>query len=292
MTAAKTGLVAALIEAQGEMESPKKTAMNPHFRSRYADLAGVLDACMGALRAHGLTVIQTVDTDERGDYLASELVHVGGESRTSRYPLRPVKADPQGLGSALTYARRYSVMALVGIAPEDDDGHAATNRERVPDPPAPAPGGDSCPRCGVVGSIIKGKAEYGGGYLCFKKKGGCGAKFETLEEVKQAGSPLPPSPPLGPPPDGSPSGGRSGPTGSEEVIEELRGVDTIAGLEELKARALLEDVRIEWFARAFEVAANESDLAALSAAVAIECQPSEREGLKAAYKKAARRIGR
>lgn len=121
-----TQIAAAVIAAQGEMPSAKKTADNPFFKSKYADLAGCIEAARPVLKAHGLGVIQSADCD--GEYAVVEtlLVHGSGEWLKSRTVLRPTKADPQGMGSAVTYARRYAYMAIIGQAAEDDDGNAAS----------------------------------------------------------------------------------------------------------------------------------------------------------------------
>lgn len=115
----------ALSKAQGEMEHASKSEENPHFRSKYADLASVWDALRKPLSSNGLAIVQTLGS-ETADFLETMLVHSSGQFFISRYPLRPVKSDPQGFASAITYARRYSIMAITGIAPDDDDGNAAT----------------------------------------------------------------------------------------------------------------------------------------------------------------------
>ena len=103
-----------------------KDATNPAFRSKYVSLQGTLNAVEQALRDQGIAIVQQTDIDDTGTILVTRLIHESGEWLGSRYPIRPVKQDPQGEGSALTYARRYALMALVGIAPEDDDGNAAS----------------------------------------------------------------------------------------------------------------------------------------------------------------------
>ena len=140
-TGRHVGLVEALIAAQREFRPAIKDSVNPHFRSRYVDLAGAVDACQDALGRHGLAVIQATRLDPAGIVvLVTELAHVSGESRTSEYPLLPAKdRDPQALGGALTYARRYSLMAIAGLAPEDDDGETASGRGGPPAPKAPQP---------------------------------------------------------------------------------------------------------------------------------------------------------
>ena len=126
-------LAAALAKAQGIMLGAAKDAANPFFKSSYADLASVWAACRAPLAANGLSVIQTtgIDADGRAQ-LITTLAHSSGEWISGHYPVRPVKDDPQGLGSAITYARRYALSAMVGIAPEDDDAEAAMDRNAKP----------------------------------------------------------------------------------------------------------------------------------------------------------------
>ena len=108
------------------MTNAAKTSNNPHFRSKYADLASVMDACMGPLNAAGIAVLQPTGEDEVGRYVETILLHAeSSESLKCRVPLILQKNDMQGYGSAVTYARRYGLMAMAGIAPEDDDGNAA-----------------------------------------------------------------------------------------------------------------------------------------------------------------------
>ncbi len=120
-----TAIMPAFIKAQGNFDKARKTATNPHFKSKYVALDGVIDAVSDALRAEGIAIMQMTDIEDARTVLNTRLIHESGEWLGSRYPVHPVKSDPQGEGSALTYARRYSLMALVGIAPEDDDGNAA-----------------------------------------------------------------------------------------------------------------------------------------------------------------------
>jgi hypothetical protein len=123
-------LAGALAKAQGEFTTAKKSADNPFFKSRYADLAEVVAACRAPLAKHGLCVIQQVVRDEAGVMLRSTLAHASGQWIASEYSVIPVKADPQGWGSAITYARRYSLAALVGVVTDDDDdGNAASGRD-------------------------------------------------------------------------------------------------------------------------------------------------------------------
>jgi len=120
-------LAAALAKAQGQIEGAKKDSLNPHFKSKYADLASVWDACREALSTNGLSVVQSAENSPDTGYgVTTLLLHHSGQWIRGTLHLRPTKDDPQGAGSALTYARRYALAAFVGIAPEDDDGAAAS----------------------------------------------------------------------------------------------------------------------------------------------------------------------
>jgi len=119
-------IATALASAQANMGKALKQANNPHFRSKYADLGNVMDACLPALNEAGIAVIQPTGEDEAGRYVETILIHgESGESLACRVPLIVSKNDMQGFGSAVTYGRRYGLMAMAGIAPEDDDGNAA-----------------------------------------------------------------------------------------------------------------------------------------------------------------------
>jgi len=121
------GLYVALAAAQSDMGPALKESVNPAFKSKYADLANVMAACLPALNAHGIAVIQPPFQDDAGNrYVKTVLVHgASGESVECAVPLIVGKNDMQGYGSAVTYARRYGLMSMAGIAPEDDDGAAA-----------------------------------------------------------------------------------------------------------------------------------------------------------------------
>lgn len=121
-------LAKALAKAQMEMGKAIKESTNPAFRSKYADLGNVMDACLPALNKYGIAVIQPFVTDDiNGKAVKTVLIHEGGETLECAVPLIIGKNDMQGLGSAITYARRYGLMAMAGIAPEDDDGNAAVS---------------------------------------------------------------------------------------------------------------------------------------------------------------------
>ena len=117
----------AFVAAKREFAPALKTSTNPHFRSKYADLAGCMEAVNEALLNHGIALYQETSQDDRGVTVETVFLHESGEIlRGGKLHVPASKQDPQGYGSALTYARRYSVMAACGIAAEDDDGNAAT----------------------------------------------------------------------------------------------------------------------------------------------------------------------
>lgn len=126
ITPKHASIAAALAAAQMQMGKALKSASNPHFKSKYADLASVMDACVPSLNAHGIAVIQPTGEDDLGRYVETVLIHGdSGQDLRCRVPLIIGKNDMQGYGSAVTYARRYGLMSMAGIAPEDDDGNAA-----------------------------------------------------------------------------------------------------------------------------------------------------------------------
>jgi hypothetical protein len=131
-------IYAALAAAQQQMGKALKDSDNPHFKSKYADLSSVMDACIPALNANGFAVIQPTVDDESGRYVETVLLHESGESLKCRVPLIVQKNDMQGYGSAVTYARRYGLMCMAGIAPEDDDGNAAAKAAPPSDQPKKA----------------------------------------------------------------------------------------------------------------------------------------------------------
>lgn len=122
-------LAAAMVAAQGEITGAAKDSTNPHFRSSYADLSSVMEACKGALNRHGIAVLQPSVPSEPGTLaIDTLLMHTSGQWVSGRTVIPLQKNDPQGFGSAMTYARRYSLAAMVGVCPEDDDGEGAMNR--------------------------------------------------------------------------------------------------------------------------------------------------------------------
>jgi hypothetical protein len=133
-------LAKALAMAQADIRSAEKDATNPHFRSRYATLSSVWDACREPLTRNGLSVVQLPQLVAGQLMLETRLLHTSGEWLSSWWPIQPVKDDPQGLGAALTYARRYTLAAMVGVAPDDDDdGESAMKAIRAAAAPKAAP---------------------------------------------------------------------------------------------------------------------------------------------------------
>ncbi len=119
-------LAAAYCKAQPEIEGAAKDKTNPAFRSKYADLGNVVDAIKPALGKHGLSFLQIPQETENAVRIETFLMHSSGETLSLGTITVPVtKADAQGFGSALTYARRYGLLTAFGVAPEDDDGNAA-----------------------------------------------------------------------------------------------------------------------------------------------------------------------
>ena len=120
-------IATALVKAQKEFGPALKTSTNPHFKNRYADLSACVEAVIDALNNNGIALIQQTHDDSTGVTVETMFLHESGETLSSgRLHVPASKQDPQGYGSALTYARRYSLMAACGIAPEDDDGNAAS----------------------------------------------------------------------------------------------------------------------------------------------------------------------
>jgi len=122
-----TELFAALSIAQQNIMGASKDATNPHFGSKYADLASVWDACRKPLTEQGFAVLQPVTADGPKVTITTLLAHKSGQWISAELTMTAEKPTPQGIGSAITYGRRYGLCAMVGISPEDDDGNAASD---------------------------------------------------------------------------------------------------------------------------------------------------------------------
>lgn len=120
-------IATAFVKAQKAFGPALKTSTNPHFKSRYADLSACVEAVIDALNANGIALVQVLHECNDGVIVSTTFIHESGEIiDTGKLHVPAAKHDPQGYGSALTYARRYSLMAACGIAPEDDDGNAGS----------------------------------------------------------------------------------------------------------------------------------------------------------------------
>jgi len=161
----ETNVYTALAKAQAEMTAAAKGSLNKHLGNKYADLAAVQDACLPALNKQGFAVYQPFVADEAGYWVETILAHYSGASLSCRIPLILGKHDMQGLGSAITYARRYGLLCMSGVAPEDDDGNKAADqghkepvRHKAPQKPASDPAFEidverACENIAAAGSI-------------------------------------------------------------------------------------------------------------------------------------------
>jgi hypothetical protein len=126
----------AFVKAQKAFGPALKTSTNPHFKSKYADLAACVEAVIDALNDNGIALVQQSHHCEDGVIVETLFIHESGEVISGgKFHVVASKQDPQGYGSAMTYARRYSLQAACGIAPEDDDG----NRSVAPPPTVQKP---------------------------------------------------------------------------------------------------------------------------------------------------------
>ena len=148
-------IASALVKAQKAFGPALKTSTNPAFRSKYAKLENCIEAVIDALNDNGIMLMQNTHDTEAGITVETIFLHQSGEVLSNGKLFVPAaKHDPQGFGSALTYARRYSLMAACGIAPEDDDGNAGTKavQEQKSKPVAqPAPAKASPPPANIEG---------------------------------------------------------------------------------------------------------------------------------------------
>ena len=133
-------IATALVKAQREFGPALKSSTNPHFRSKYADLSACIEAVIDSLNNNGIYLMQLTDECEGGVKVSTVFIHESGEQLSGGSLFMPAtKHDAQGFGSALSYARRYSLMAACGIAPEDDDGNQATKTAPQAALPKPTP---------------------------------------------------------------------------------------------------------------------------------------------------------
>lgn len=153
-------IATALVKAQREFGPALKTSTNPAFRNsasggKYADLAACIEAVIDALNNNGIYLMQLTEEHASGVKVSTTFIHESGEQISAGSLFMPAtKHDAQGFGSALSYARRYSLMAACGIAPEDDDGNQASKSAPVPEAPKAVPKAPV-----VVPKRIEGKAD-------------------------------------------------------------------------------------------------------------------------------------
>lgn len=127
-------LATSLAKAQSEMGAVHKDQDNPYFRSKFAGLSTVWEAVKPALTKNGLSIVQMPGSDERGYFVQTQLLHSSGQWIRSTTYMKPAKEDPQGIGSLISYARRYALQAMVMACPDDDDGEAAMGRTATQKP--------------------------------------------------------------------------------------------------------------------------------------------------------------
>jgi hypothetical protein len=147
-------IASALVKAQKEFGPALKSSTNPAFRSRYADLSACVEAVIDALNNNDIFMMQPTHECDNGVIVETIFIHSSGEQISSgKLHVPATKHDAQGYGSALTYARRYSLMTACGIAPEDDDGNSASKPKAAPAKPVaqPAPAKSSPPPAKIEG---------------------------------------------------------------------------------------------------------------------------------------------
>lgn len=141
-------IYSALVKAQKGFGPALKSSTNPHFRSKYADLSACIEAVVDSLNENGIMLMQVTHEAENGVMIETLFLHESGEQMSAGKLFMPAtKFDAQGFGSALSYARRYSIMAACGIAPEDDDANSAV---KSAPPPLPKPTPKPTPAAPVV----------------------------------------------------------------------------------------------------------------------------------------------
>lgn len=143
-------LAPALVKAQAEMLPLIKDSSNPFFKSKYADLHAVTEACYPALQANGISVLQSAESNgEQGIIIKTRLMHVSGQFIETDCAIPPAGQDPQKYGSAVTYGRRYGLQAAVGLAPTDDDAEGAMSRS------SPSTGAKNAPSAKSAGPTLE-----------------------------------------------------------------------------------------------------------------------------------------
>ncbi len=189
-------IASALVSAQRNYSPALKTNTNPHFRSKYADLAACVEAVVDALNESGIALMQRCHECDNGVIVETVFIHESGEMLDAgRLHVPASKADPQGYGSALTYARRYSLMAACGIAPEDDDGNAAARPARPAGAQPPPPEemcfsaiADHMAAINGAATLDELKSAYGAAFKAAKAANDADAlgQFDAAKEIRKA----------------------------------------------------------------------------------------------------------
>ena len=168
-----TELAGAVAKAQGEFEGVEKSAANPFFKSKYADLASIIESVAPILSKYGLSLVQGIEFDGEHDLLTSRLMHSSGEWMESTMRLFLKAGDPQSQGSAVSYARRYQIQALLNLRAVDDDGNHASGKSQPQTTrraaPNPQPQVDS--ETGEIDPNAISHAQSGKINALFKQKG-------------------------------------------------------------------------------------------------------------------------
>jgi hypothetical protein len=180
-----TDLAKALNKLQGELKTVPRDKINPNFNSKYADLSAIWEACRKPLAENGLSLVQTTDRSGEDIVLETLLLHETGEWIKGKLPINAMRDEPQAIGSAISYARRYAMSAMLGIvSDEDDDAEAGVvhqgrkNNSYSPDMPQPAEKKEPASHNGKI------TAEQIGLLDSYKKAG-----YNIGEKVKKYGWP-------------------------------------------------------------------------------------------------------
>lgn len=200
-------LATALAAAQGEFTNPErnrdvevKMKSGGTYTFAYATFDAIIEMVRPPLAKHGLMITQPCSLVEHCAIVTTRLAHKSGQWIEDEISWGVLENDgPQQLGSILTYLKRYSLVGMLGIASEeDDDGNAASGNQAESKPRAKLP---ACPKCGESKGVIVGKEEYGGGLVCFAKKGGCGHKWNPESDLPDIKPPKKAEPAKEPPSD-------------------------------------------------------------------------------------------
>ena len=182
-------IAAAFVKAQKEFAPALKTSTNPAFRSKYVSLDGCIEAVIDALNSNGIALLQPTHDCESGVTVETLFLHESGQTMSGgKLHVPASKQDPQGYGSALTYARRYSLMAACGIAPEDDDGNAASNQQHKTKPAAtqqPKPATLTLTQCGELTDLINATGTDFPSFMAWISKG-AGYECKSLRDAPES----------------------------------------------------------------------------------------------------------